>query len=245
MLKDLLLVELMKTRRSKLWLLVLIGPVLGVIFALGNFYFNYDVFMDEGGNGWLEAWTQVQIFYSPLIFPILTGVYAALVCRTEHVGNGWKQLLSFPIKRSHIYISKLIIVCLLLALTQVLLFLFFVAAGMITDISNDIPWMALLGFITKGWLASLPLAAIQILASIYWSSFGAPLALNIGLSLPALLIANSSFGQFYPWAQPMLAMSPADESPIPSYMVFYMLVLGLFLVITLIGIATFKKRDFA
>ncbi|SFP64229.1 ABC transporter permease [Salibacterium halotolerans] len=240
MLKELLLVEFLKTRRLRLWLLVLIGPVLGVFFALGNF-----LFMNEGDNGWLEAWTQVQIFYSPLIFPILTGVYAALVCRTEYIGKGWKQLLSFPVKRYQVYLSKLILVCLLLLFTQLLLLLFYVGAGTVVGISNYIPWISLFGFIAKGWLASLPLAAIQILSSIYWRSFGAPLALNIGLSLPALLIANSSFGQYYPWAQPMLAMSPADESPIQSYLMFYILVLGLFIVISLTGAVIFKKQDFA
>lgn len=241
---NLLNIEWIKTRRSKLWLLVAMGPIIGVCFALANFHANYNTFMnDPGDNGWIEAWTQVQIFYSPLIYPIIAGVYAALICRHEHIGGGWKQLLALPVKRTNVFLAKLALVCILLALTQGLLLVAYIAGGLITNIQDPLPIFTLIGYAFKGWIAVLPLAAIQMSFSMIWQSFSAPLAINMGLSLPALLIANSSFGQFYPWAQPMLAMSPADESPIQSLFVFYTLIIVLFIFALACGIRHFRKMD--
>jgi len=236
--------EWFKMKRSKLWLLVGLGPIIGILFALFNFQANYHVFMnDKGDNEWLEAWTQVQLFYSPLILPVMTGIYASMLCRMEHVGGGWKQLMALPIKKSNFFISKLITVFILLALTQCLLLIIFVIGGFSTGLKDTLPLFTLISFIFKGWIASLPLATAQLALSIRWRQFGAPLGINIALSLPSILIANSSIGQFYPWAQPMLAMSPIDESPIHSMSTFYLLLFILFIVMFSIGVKTIKSSD--
>lgn len=44
--------------------------------------------MQPGDNAWIEAWTQVALFMGPFVLPILVGIYAAFVCRGEHVGGG-------------------------------------------------------------------------------------------------------------------------------------------------------------
>jgi lantibiotic transport system permease protein len=237
-------VEWMKIRRLKIWLLLLLAPAIGVTLALSNYFANYESFMEPGDNGWLEAWTQVQIFYGPLILPILTGVYAALICRSEHIGGGWKQLLALPIHRSHIYISKLLIVFILLALTQAVMMGMYLVLGSIWGVPNVIPWDLLLGFMVRGWLASLPLAALQMIASVKWRSFGIPLAINIGLSIPGFILSYSKYGQYYPWSLPNLAMSPVDESPIRSYPLFYSIIFGVFIISTIYGIRNFQTSEF-
>lgn len=72
-----------------------------------------------------------------------------------------------------------------------------------------VPWPLLISSLLGGWFACLPLAALQLGVSQGWSSFGAPLALNVSLTLPNILVVNSAtYGPYYPWAQPLLAMSP-------------------------------------
>ncbi|MED4262469.1 ABC transporter permease, partial [Priestia aryabhattai] len=81
MFKKVFSVELMKMKRSNLWLLILMGPIIGVILGVWNFLQNIDIFIQtKEDNGWLEAWTQVGLFYCSLIYPVLIGVYAALLC---------------------------------------------------------------------------------------------------------------------------------------------------------------------
>lgn len=244
MLKRVFSVELMKMKRSKLWFLILMGPIIGVMLGVWNFLQNIDIFIQtKEDNGWLEAWTQVGLFYSSLIYPVLIGVYAALLCRNEHIGGGWKALLALPVKRSTVYLSKLIVIILLIAVTQMFLMIFYLVIGLLFSIPGNIPWMILLGFMFKGWLATLPLAAIQLILSINWNSFGLPLAINIIFTLPVMLAVNTSYGQFYPWAQPALAMSPYDETPIQSLPIFYTLVLITFCLGVIGGLIKFNTSD--
>lgn len=243
MLKQLISVEFLKMRRSRLWIMILLGPIISVMLALMNFFNNFDVFMDPGDNGWIEAWTQVAIFMGPFILPILSGIFASVVCRHEHVSGGWKQLLALPVTRFSVYISKFIVLTLLLTFNQIIVLILFIGMGFLTGVPGEIPWLTLLVFAARGLLATLPLAAIQLIISIRARSFGIPLGFNIAMTLPAIIAANTTAGQFYPWTQPMLAMSPADETPIQSIFVFYTVIIGVFMTAMLFGIRQFTKRD--
>jgi lantibiotic transport system permease protein len=167
-----------------------------------------------------------------------------MLCRVEYMNGGWKQLLALPIRRETVFISKLLTMFVLLALTQVILLLLFILGGFSIDMKDQIPVSSLSIFVVRGWVAALPLATAQLALSLRWHSFGAPLGINIALSLPSILVANSTFGQFYPWAQPMLAMSPADESPIPSNFIFFLILSSFLIFSLLIGLQTIKNSTY-
>ncbi|WP_195575877.1 ABC transporter permease [Paenibacillus sp. 1001270B_150601_E10] len=241
--KDILFVERLKLKRSKSWLLYLIGPLLGVSLAYINFFKNYDLFMQPGDNAWIEVWTQAALFMGPFVLPILVGIYSALICRGEHVGGGWKQLLALPVKRSDIFLGKFLTVVRMVIITMLTLFVFFIGFGYIKGVEGNLPLFTILGYIIKGILACLPLILLQLIISIRAKTFGVPLAVSIVFTLPALIVASTPLGQIYPWTQPMLAMSPEDESPIQSYFLFYTLLGGTFTILLLYGLRSFSKRD--
>lgn len=241
--KNVLYVERLKLKRSKLWLLYLIGPLLGVFLAYINFYKNYDLFMQPGDNAWIEAWTQVALFMGPFVLPILVGIYAAFVCRGEHVGGGWKQLLALPLKHSDVFLGKFLTVVRMVIITMLVLITLFIGFGYIKGVEGNLPIFDIFGFMIRGILACLPLVLLQLIISIRAKTFGIPLAVSIMFTLPAIIIASTPLGQIYPWTQPMLAMSPEDESPIQSYFLFYTLLIGTFIVLLLYGLQSFAKRD--
>ena len=93
------------------------------------------------------------------------------------------------------------------------------------------------------------LAGLQMLVSLIWSSFAAPLALNFALTVPNILIVNSAkIGPFYPWAQPMLLMTPTDGDGFGAYNVplatLLTVVGGSAVLFILMGILYFRKRKF-
>ena len=200
--------EWLKIRRSLIWLPVLIAPLLAIVTgALAALDLR---------EGEVLTWDSLYLmsitYYGMLFLPLVAGVYASMVCRFEHLAGGWKQLLALPIKRSHLYLCKLILVAALLALTQLLLLAGVLLIGLVLDIGGAVPWGMILESLLRGWFACLPIAGLQLWASISWKSFGAPFALNAILTLPAVLIANSeTYGPYYPWAQPLLGMLPADN----------------------------------
>ncbi|MBO1005029.1 ABC transporter permease [Pseudogracilibacillus auburnensis] len=241
--KNILFVERLKLKRSRLWLLYLIGPLLGVFLAYINFFKNYDLFMQPGDNAWIEAWTQVALFMGPFVLPILVGIYTALVCRSEHVGGGWKQLLALPIKHSEIFLGKFLTVVKMVVITMIILLIFFIGFGYVKGVEGSLPIFTIFGFMIRGILACLPLILLQLIISIKAKTFGIPLAVSIVFTLPAIIVASTPLGQIYPWTQPMLAMSPEDESPIQSYFLFYTLLIGTFIVLLIYGLRNFTKRD--
>ncbi|WP_060206567.1 ABC transporter permease [Sporosarcina koreensis] len=241
--KNVLYVERLKLKRSKVWLLYFMGPLLGVFLAYINFFKNYDLFMQPGDNEWIEVWTQVALFMGPFVLPIIVGIYAALVCRSEHIGGGWKQLLALPIKHSEIFLGKFLTVVKMVVITMLILLIFFIGFGYIKGVEGSLPIFTILGFMIRGILACLPLILLQLIISIRAKTFGIPLAVSIVFTLPAIIVASTPLGQIYPWTQPMLAMSPEDESPIQSYFLFYTLVIGAFIVFLIYGLRSFTKRD--
>lgn len=210
--------EWLKIRRSVLRLLAIAGAAL--VLMLAQFLLKReDVFP------WNQVMAIVSVVHAMLFLPLLTGVYAALICRYEHGGGGWKAMMAMPVTRTQIYVVKLAVVMLLLALTQLLLLAALLIYGVARDSGGPIPWQELFASFAGGWIACLPLAALQLLASSALQSFAAPLAINVILTLPNILVVNSStYAPLDPWTQPMLAMIPrgggvVDLSPERLYLV--------------------------
>lgn len=204
--------EWMKMRKSSIWFPVVLTPLLAI--AIGFMAASHGPLLHRmNANPWNSYYFIVVAAYSLLMLPLLTGVLCSLMCRFEHLSGGWKQILSFPIPRSTIYIVKFFYVLVFVALAQVLMMFGVVATGVsVLHISTEAPWSVLFRSILGGWLACIPLIALQLWVSTWWKSFGAPFAVNVILTIPAVAVAHSSrFGPVYPWAQPMLAMMPSGH----------------------------------
>ncbi|MGV8083554.1 MAG: ABC transporter permease [Coriobacteriia bacterium] len=234
--------ELLKAQWPLLGFLVVGGGLVVLLLSGGGSI--------EGAGQWEQAYQMAAIQYSWLFYPLLAGVFAALVCRVEHIGGGWKQALSLPVPRSSVYLAKFLLLAGLLAATSVVFGLGFVGIGLLSHFAADVPWATLGRSLLAGWIAVLPLAAVQLWVSSRWRSFGAALALNVCFTLPAIFAAQSSdIGPWYPWAQPMLAMLPntakaAADGPLSiAPETFWIVIVGGFVLALVGGLLTFARRD--
>jgi len=201
----LLSAEWLKLRRSVIWVLLPVSPLLAFAIA---WLAPLD---SDGQSQWAYALSIASTAHGLLFLPLLTGIIAALLCRFEHAGGGWKLLLSLPLRRSQLYLAKLAAILGLLLLLQALFAAAIVAGGLLRGIEEPAPWGLLARSMLGGWAACLPLAAMQLWAASVWTGFAAPLALNVIFTLPNLLVINSErFAPLYPWTQPMLAMLPSS-----------------------------------
>ncbi|MFC5589587.1 ABC transporter permease [Sporosarcina soli] len=197
--------EFLKLRKSAIWLLIFVSPLLSLLLGLGA-----DTMTELGQQQWIETLGMMTISHAILFLPLLTGIFSSFICRYEHVGGGWKQLLTMPVSRKNVYIVKVLIVSFLIALTQLLFVSGLFLIGWLKGFSTDIPWEVIGTSVLGGWVACLPLIALQMFVSVAWSSFAAPLAVNVIFTIPNMLIVNSEkFGPYYPWAQPFLLMMPS------------------------------------
>ncbi|MVP01625.1 ABC transporter permease [Paenibacillus lutrae] len=237
-----LAVEWLKLRKSNIWLLLFVSPVLASLAGV------LDAERSTPQIEWVLLLSNMALIHALLFLPLLTGVFAAFVCRYEHTGGGWKQILALPVSRLHLYTAKFLIVVLLLAVSQLLLLGGLLGAGFARGFGGPIPWSQILWPIFGGWLATLPLAALQLWVSAAWASFATPLALNVIFTLPNILVANSeTYGPFYPWVQPFLAMLPARDDSFgalhTSLDTLLYVIAGGFVVFFAAGLAYFQRKE--
>lgn len=204
--------ERLKISGSRVWLLVLISPLISL--AVGAITDR----QPDGVFTWQVLLSAMSVVHAMLFLPVLSGIFAALICRSEHSDGGWKQLLSLPVRRTSVYFAKYVVVLYLLAVVQLLFLAALLGMGLYRGAEGAVPWPLLLSSLFGGWFACLPLAALQLAVSQGWSSFGAPLALNVSFTIPNMLIANSAtYGPYYPWVQPLLAMSPFGDDKFGAF----------------------------
>lgn len=237
---NLLSAEQLKMSRSFLWLLVPASPLLALLIGL---------LVADGQVDWAQLIGGMSMFHAMLFLPVLSGMFASFVCRFEHSQGGWKSLLTLPVSRTAVYAAKYVIVMVLLAITQILMLAVILAVAGIRHVPGDVPWDLLLRSLLGGWVACLPLAALQMFVSTLWVSFAAPLVLNVIFTIPNILIVQSpDYGPYYPWGQPFLAMMPRDGSlygafnlPFENLMIT---VLGSLVLFLGAGLVYFNRKEF-
>lgn len=231
--------ELLKIHWGLFIGILLIGPVLSTMQG------SMDSLTVAGVSPWLRSFMMSTFTYTSIYYPIATAVIVAMICRYEHANGSWKQILSLPVSRTSVYFTKFVLAVFLVGLMQVLFLLFFLGTGMIKGLSGELTWEIYFNSLWQGWIAVFPLLALQLWVSSLWKNFAAPLSMNIALTLPAVLVANSEqIGPWYLWSQPMLAMMPHEKNWFASSPeTLYGVIIGSFILFIVAGWRHFLKRD--
>ncbi|MBU5483772.1 ABC transporter permease [Clostridium sp. MSJ-11] len=236
-------VELIKLRHSKLLWTITLVPIFFVSIGFINFLRYEDIFTSKGQNVWQQLYTQSAIFYGMILLPVFVTVVMAILAKIENAQNGWKKICALPVKRMHMYVSKLIIGSGFILL-NLLVFMFTVIVGGFfitgnTYIPPNIIYAPLLTFISL-----IPVMVIQFFLSIRFSNIGIPLGVGVAFSIPSLLISNTKFWVLFPWTYPGRALLNG------SSMNFFdmganMYIIGIIIatIFIVIGINEFNNRD--
>ncbi|MCL6457018.1 MAG: ABC transporter permease [Gorillibacterium sp.] len=240
---QLFLAEWIKLRKSSIWLLIFVSPLLSAVLESIESLGKVDPELK-----WLYIIGDMVSLHGIFFLPLLAGVFAAFVCRYEHESGGWKQLLALPVRRTTVYLVKFSVVLLLIMGTQLIFLAAMLSVGAAQGVSATIPWEVLLRSTFGGFIATLPLVALQLAISVGWTSFAAPLAINVILTIPNVLIINSAdYGPYYPWAQPYLAMMPGMKNSYRalnvSFETLMWVIVGGFLLFFFSGLTYFNRKE--
>ncbi len=231
--------------RSFIVLLLLLSPAISVLVGLMS---N----IEGADQPWLVLLGVMGMIHALLFLPILSGIFAAFICLgTSTMAAAGSSCWCCLITRTGVYFAKYTVVMVMLAFIQLLFLGAMLLVGAIKGIDAPVDWEIIGRCLAGGWVACLPLAALQLAVSLMWSSFAAPLALNVVFTIPNMLVVNSAqFGPYYPWAQPFIATVPgqamegggfgAMNLPLENLMVT---VLGSFVVFLIFGWTYFKMKE--
>lgn len=229
------------------WSVVVILIALDALINSGLGAMYMESFKDVFPPSWNQLYLQSQSFHALFFYPLYVGILASLICYYEHQNNAWKQLLTLPISKTHLYFAKFLVLISLMALVEVAFFGMHLITGWIIQPPGKIEWSQLLGHAILGWVSIFPLAALQLWISQKVTGFGKSLTLNVLLVLPNIFATAlvSYLAAWYPFAPPSFAMYP-EGSPIPSRFhpgPFWMIVAFTFLLYFTVGWRMFVKRE--
>lgn len=177
--------ELLKLKRSSLWAVAFVLPLLAVITGSVNFYGNQHVLT----SGFDSLTSQVTLFYSLLFFSIGIACVASAAWRMEHKGTNWNLLLTTNDRMGRLVLTKAGAIALgVVAMQLVLIILTYLSGRLILGatgtLSSTFLVVAMLSVIT-----ALPLITLQSLLSAVMRSFSAPVAVCLVGCIPAIAFA--------------------------------------------------------
>lgn len=192
------LAELTKLRRSALWIVAAVLPLLTVITGTVNYSANQGAL----SAGWTSYWSQVTIFYGMLFMSTAIAVLASAAWRMEHRGHNWNLLMAVPARARSVVGAKIAALALVVAVMQLVLLLMVVLTGkLVLGLDGFLPWngvaAALLGIV-----AALPVVALQSVLSMLIRSFAAPVVLGLLGCVAGVGILYAGIGGAVPYLVP-------------------------------------------
>ena len=144
---------------------------------------------------WRQAWESMAL----MILPLAVMLLVSLITQIEDRNNAWKQVHAAPVPLATIYVTKLLVILVLVALLIGLHILAlclsaWVPALVIPKVAHLAQPLPLLPFVGRGaefFVDALPIVAIQYALALRFRTFLAPLA--IGMAMWILSVGTISW----------------------------------------------------
>lgn len=191
---DLIRIEFLKLKRFNLFLLSVIAslPAVAIAVTLYNVIGDKidEILIMESILG-LAASVYIGMLLNLLIiYSICT------ITKIENTYNGWKGLLTLPIKKYKIYISKIITIFVLIAISLSSFYIFTILTTLFLGGSIKV---SLLINLVLVFLTIMPIVLILFTVARNFTSVVVPLALGIFFMITGFFIAQSDYWIFAPW----------------------------------------------
>ncbi|WP_179298688.1 ABC transporter permease [Evansella halocellulosilytica] len=243
--KKLVSVELIKIQ----WLLIIVLISFDLLVNISLGISDLDMLTEYYEPVWSNYFMYVLNLHAMFLYPLFSGVIAALICSYEHKSGGWKQLFTLPYSRTKMYVAKFIVLISILALIQLFFFGTAVTAGGIVGVEGTISWSFVFQSALFGWISIFPLAAIQLWFSTKFKNFGIAFSINLIFVLPNIIFSgiHSMYGMWFPFILPFYAMMPQGTpfAPRVDEISLYLLIAISFFLFLFLGNRSFKKREFS
>ena len=197
---ELLKIEFMKVKRSKIVPLIFIAPILVVASGVANLS-RY--FTPEYTNAWPAMFIQSALVYAYYLLPFSMIVVCVMIAGRETGNNGTLKMLALPVSRYLLSIAKFCVLTFYLFMEMAVFLIVFVIAGTVATrtmgVTETLPVLYLVKWCAGLFLTMLPCVgtiwAITVLLEKPLLSVG----LNLLLVIPGVLVSNTPVWIVYPY----------------------------------------------
>ncbi|WP_195575878.1 ABC transporter permease [Paenibacillus sp. 1001270B_150601_E10] len=249
--RNILWAEKLKLKRSSLFIIVLLIPLLILAYELVNLTYRSGYVEKQAEMFGADSMWMFLLYDNSLLlglgFPLAVTLAASMIANIEHQANGWKQTLSMPISRGKIYLSKFIwlTICMFLSITIFLIGMVFL--GKILAFEGDIPWGLLIGDSYGMLVTVLPIMAFQYWLSMTIKNQAFSILIGSVSSIMGLFLAASQATRWLPLAYPIQSSTVILQyegiGHNPDFTAFLAINLLLGIILFFIGSMHFANRN--
>lgn len=197
---ELLKIEFMKVKRSKIVPLIFVAPLLVVASGVANLS-RY--FTSEYTNTWPAMFIQSALVYAYYLLPFSMIVVCVMIAGRETGNNGILKMLALPVSRYALSIAKFCVLAFYLFMEMVVFLAVFAIAGTIATstmgVTETLPVLYLLKWCVGLFLTMLPCVGTMWAITVLFDKPLLSVGLNLLLVIPGVLVANTPLWIAYPY----------------------------------------------
>lgn len=236
---ELIKAELLKIKRMSIWGLAVTLPIIAIILGVKTYAYikiNYPKITPwEGLNE-----TSSTVFVGMLLQMFM--IYVTIVMgKVENLNNGWKQLLAMPVKRSRVYISKYIVVILVLVVSLISYLIEYSITAYFLGAKGMIPVEVFLNILYV-FITIQPITIMLFLLANKFSSLVIPIGAGMFIILSGFFIGQSNYWKYAPWTYPMYIIQGGLNMK-TEILPLLLLSLFIFALIFYLDMINFKRKD--
>jgi len=202
-----LLAELLKLRRTLAFWMILIAPALVLLITFLIFHERSAYYVKLNRPLWQSIQNSSFSLWCILVLPLYVTLQTALLSTVEHNENRWRNLLTLPVSRPLLYLTKLVIPsgmvaasCFLLSFGAVLTGVLLRAVKPDLQFSGPLPWVTAIRDAGLAIMTGVFLVAIHHWVSLRFTSFAASVGFGMSATIAGSIVVNSAkYGPWWPW----------------------------------------------
>lgn len=231
--------ELLKIKHTSVFQLAVFLPMISIIMGV-NFYSNMKERMTDMLS--LDVVSSVSfISFVGFLLPLIIIYVAITIGRIENINNGWKQILTMPIKRENLYIAKYLVLLLIFTISIVSYLVEYTIGVYFLGIKDIIPINEIINMVYV-FVASQPFICLLFVLSNRFNSVSVPIGVGMTFVLSSAIIVQSKYWIYAPWTY-ALVVGQQGLSLITEILPIISVSLVLFAIIFFFDIVSFKKKD--
>lgn len=205
--------EIVKSKRTSLWYLCLIAAILTPVFSFLDSTSSYRI-ADLKNDPWnMHLIGMGGRIFNMMVLPFFLMLTCTLLAQLEYRNNTWKQVYVSPQSLLNVFISKYLVIQMMLTgvfiLTLALMVLSLIAVDQfITKLNlseHYFNWKSFLVFYGRVYITVLAISAFQFWLGLRFKNFIIPLVIGISLFLVASMmmeehtwVHDNKFPYIYP-----------------------------------------------
>jgi len=197
-----------------------------------------------------KSWQNVSSFLLPMYIILLCG----LIAQIEYRNGTWKQVFASPRSYFDIYVSKFIVVLLLILLSLLIFDLSLIVSAYATSLISSkfiferspLHMMEIIKMTLKMFISILGLSAIQYWLAVRFKNFIISFGIGLGMLLACVIVGNNwEKTQYIPYTYPwQIFMNQANglSGKVHDTLLYSVVVFGLVMLFGLIDLVYRKEK---